>query len=258
MLPSAAPMILWFGALNRRRSEGARTLIFVAAYLTLWTGFSGAAAATQWALQSAGWVSPMIVSTSPVLSGALLLIAGVFQLSRDSPQEEEPAPQPCIFFSPPTEDEYTLIGGGKKSGSGRENRKSLPRSAASGPLEPAHFPCSYSGRPIFHRHERCRHPPRPGSGSPACRPGGKGIFDRNRGVLMLGGVGMSLCDKDVLVLRHCDANIDLEQTALLMPCLCCDDRHFAASDPVMKFFQPVWPVFRFRFEWPQMALYSES
>jgi predicted metal-binding membrane protein len=48
----------------------------------LWTAFSGAAAATQWLLQSAGLVSPIILSVSSVLSGALLLIAGIFQLSR--------------------------------------------------------------------------------------------------------------------------------------------------------------------------------
>jgi predicted metal-binding membrane protein len=82
MLPSAVPMVLCFAALNRRRSEGARTLLFVSGYLALWTAFSGAAATTQWALQSLGWVSPMIVSMSSVLSGALLLIAGVFQFSR--------------------------------------------------------------------------------------------------------------------------------------------------------------------------------
>ena len=82
MLPSAAPMVLCFAALNRRRNEGARTLLFVAAYLALWAAFGGAAAAAQWALQSIGWVSPMIVSTSSVLSAALLLIAGVFQFSR--------------------------------------------------------------------------------------------------------------------------------------------------------------------------------
>ena len=81
MLPSAAPMVLCFAALNRRRGERARTLLFVAAYLALWTAFSGAAAATQWALQSIGWVSPMIVSMSSVLSGVLLLIAGIFQFS---------------------------------------------------------------------------------------------------------------------------------------------------------------------------------
>ena len=82
MLPSATPMVLCFAALNRMRSERARTLLFVAAYLGLWTAFSAAAAATQWTLQSIGWVSPGIVSTSSVLSGALLLIAGGFQFSR--------------------------------------------------------------------------------------------------------------------------------------------------------------------------------
>ena len=82
MLPSAAPMILWFAVLNRRRSEGAKTLLFVAAYLALWAAFSGAAVAAQWLLQSIGYLSPMIVSKSSVLNGALLLIAGVFQFSR--------------------------------------------------------------------------------------------------------------------------------------------------------------------------------
>jgi len=81
MLPSVAPMVLCFANLNRRRSEGLRTLLFVVAYLALWTAFSGAATAAQWALQSANWVSPMIVSTSPILSGALLLVAGVFQFT---------------------------------------------------------------------------------------------------------------------------------------------------------------------------------
>jgi predicted metal-binding membrane protein len=81
MLPSAAPMILCFAALNRRRNEGAKTFVFVAAYLALWTAFSAAATVAQWALQSAGWVSPMIVSMSFVLNGALLLIAGLFQFT---------------------------------------------------------------------------------------------------------------------------------------------------------------------------------
>ena len=81
MLPSITPMVLCLANLNRRRGEGARTLVFVAVYLALWTAFSGAATASQWALQSADWVSPMIVSTSPILSGALLLVAGAFQFT---------------------------------------------------------------------------------------------------------------------------------------------------------------------------------
>ena len=81
MLPSIAPMVLCFANLNWKRGEGGRTLTFVAAYLTLWAAFSGAATATQWALQSEGWVSPMIVSTSAALSGTFLIIAGVFQFT---------------------------------------------------------------------------------------------------------------------------------------------------------------------------------
>ena len=82
MLPSAAPMLLCFAALNRKRSEGARTPVFVAGYLTLWTAFSGAVTALRWGLQSLSWVSPMIVSRSSVLSGGLLLLVGVFQFGR--------------------------------------------------------------------------------------------------------------------------------------------------------------------------------
>ena len=82
MLPSASPMVMCFGELNRRRAEGTRTLVFVAAYLALWIAFSGVATVLQWGLQAMGWLTPMIVSRSPVLSGGLLLIAGVFQFSR--------------------------------------------------------------------------------------------------------------------------------------------------------------------------------
>src|SRR5262249_1153844 len=39
------------------------------------------ATVAQWALEAMGMVSPMIVSMSPVLSAALLMIAGVFQFT---------------------------------------------------------------------------------------------------------------------------------------------------------------------------------
>ena len=81
MLPSMTPMVLTFAALNRRRGESARTIVFVGAYLALWTVFSAAATAAQWTLQSMGWLSPMIVSMSAWLSAALLVIAGVFQFT---------------------------------------------------------------------------------------------------------------------------------------------------------------------------------
>jgi predicted metal-binding membrane protein len=81
MLPSATPMVLSFAALNRKRAERARTLLFISAYLALWATFGGAATIIQWVLQSHGWITPMIVSSSAALSVTLLLIAGVFQFS---------------------------------------------------------------------------------------------------------------------------------------------------------------------------------
>ncbi|MEO6319903.1 MAG: DUF2182 domain-containing protein, partial [Polaromonas sp.] len=65
-----------------RSGERARGRSFVAAYLLVWFIFSVGATAAQWALQAMGWVNPMIVSTSPLLTALLLLIAGVYQFSR--------------------------------------------------------------------------------------------------------------------------------------------------------------------------------
>ncbi|WP_255429273.1 DUF2182 domain-containing protein [Ramlibacter albus] len=81
MLPSALPMILTFVRLNVQQGEPGRARLFVVAYLLVWSAFSGAATALQWALQRADWVDPMIVSTSPALSASLLLIAGAYQFS---------------------------------------------------------------------------------------------------------------------------------------------------------------------------------
>jgi predicted metal-binding membrane protein len=81
MLPTAMPMVSVFGTLNRARGEAGRTAAFVAGYLALWTAFGAAATAAQWVLQTRGLLSPMIVSMSPVLSAALLAIAGIFQFT---------------------------------------------------------------------------------------------------------------------------------------------------------------------------------
>src|SRR6476646_6362566 len=54
MLPSAAPMILTFATVNRKRREQERpfvpTGIFLGGYLVVWTGFSVLAALAQWVL----------------------------------------------------------------------------------------------------------------------------------------------------------------------------------------------------------------
>ncbi len=85
MLPSAVPLILNFAA--EIRQERQETRVFAPAtalalgYVAAWTGFSVLATIGQWALHEAALLSPMMVSTSPVLSGVLLLAAGVYQLT---------------------------------------------------------------------------------------------------------------------------------------------------------------------------------
>jgi predicted metal-binding membrane protein len=81
MLPTATPMVSVFGTLNESRGEARRTVAFVAGYVALWTAFAAAATAAQWTLQTRGLLSPMIVSMSPALSAALLVIAGAFQFT---------------------------------------------------------------------------------------------------------------------------------------------------------------------------------
>jgi predicted metal-binding membrane protein len=81
MLPSALPMIQTFANICAAPAESARWWSFVGAYLIVWAGFSVAATAAQWGSQAAGWVDPMIVSRSALLSAVLLLIAGLYQFS---------------------------------------------------------------------------------------------------------------------------------------------------------------------------------
>ena len=85
MVPTAAPMILTFATINRKRSEQHQpfvsTGVFLLGYVLVWSGFAVAATAGQWALNTAALLSPMMASTSPFLGGALLLAAGVFQWS---------------------------------------------------------------------------------------------------------------------------------------------------------------------------------
>ncbi len=86
MLPSAAPMILTFAAINRgRRARGQSytpTVLFTSGYLLAWGGFSVAATLAQWALERASLLAPMTMkTTSPLLGGLLFIAAGLYQLT---------------------------------------------------------------------------------------------------------------------------------------------------------------------------------
>ena len=83
MFPSAAPMILLFAAVNRRRVTRGQvvtpTAVFAGGYTAVWTAFSVVATLLQWLLHRAGLLSPMMVTSSAVLGGAVLIAAGLYQ-----------------------------------------------------------------------------------------------------------------------------------------------------------------------------------
>lgn len=86
MLPSAAPMVLVFVAVNRKRggAGGARyveTGVFVLGYLVVWTVFSIAAAGAEWGLNRAALLSDDLRAATPLIGGAILIAAGVYQLT---------------------------------------------------------------------------------------------------------------------------------------------------------------------------------
>jgi predicted metal-binding membrane protein len=82
MLPSAAPLILLYGAAARRspqRTAQRNTYALAAGYLAAWTAFSLAATALQRALASLLLISPMMEAGSSRVTGTLLVVAGVYQ-----------------------------------------------------------------------------------------------------------------------------------------------------------------------------------
>jgi predicted metal-binding membrane protein len=85
MLPGAAPMILTFDALQRRKRQRAEayvpTTLFVAGYLLMWGGFSVAATAAQWVLQQTALLSPTFALASPALGGVLFILTGAYQFT---------------------------------------------------------------------------------------------------------------------------------------------------------------------------------
>jgi predicted metal-binding membrane protein len=85
MIPSAAPMILLFARIQRRKladqAPTTRITAFTAGYLLIWTSFSLVATGLQWALTELRLLSPMMVSTSQFLAVGVLLAAGIYQLT---------------------------------------------------------------------------------------------------------------------------------------------------------------------------------
>jgi predicted metal-binding membrane protein len=84
MTASAAPVVLLFSGIHRGRGAPRAprvALAFGAGYLLVWTGFSACAALAQWALHQAAMLSPAMTTSSARLGGAILMAAGVYQLT---------------------------------------------------------------------------------------------------------------------------------------------------------------------------------
>ena len=85
MVPSAAPAILIYAGMARKQKEADRpfaaTSFFLAGYLAVWAGFSVAATALQWGLESVSVVTGMMEIASPLIAGLVLITAGVYQLT---------------------------------------------------------------------------------------------------------------------------------------------------------------------------------
>jgi predicted metal-binding membrane protein len=83
MVPTAAPMILTFAAISRKRPAPqaflSRTSAFVLGYLLVWTSFALIATVAQGLLHQAALLSPKLATTNTLLASFLLLAAGLFQ-----------------------------------------------------------------------------------------------------------------------------------------------------------------------------------
>ncbi len=86
MLPSAVPIVLLFGGVQRRQlaaeSPALRVAVFTLGYLVVWGAFSLVAAAAQWGLTALAMLAPMELTITSAWLGVLLVaLAGIYQLT---------------------------------------------------------------------------------------------------------------------------------------------------------------------------------
>jgi len=85
MLPSAWPMLVMYGTLSRKQSSSQRRsshlYLFSGGYVLAWALFSIAATIVQRMLARLLLLSPMMELASPTASAALLIVAGVYQVT---------------------------------------------------------------------------------------------------------------------------------------------------------------------------------
>jgi predicted metal-binding membrane protein len=85
MTPSVAPMVLIYarvaGEASARGMQFAPPSYFALGYLLAWTLFAVLATASQWGLEGAALLTPMLATASRPLGGGLLIVVGAYQWS---------------------------------------------------------------------------------------------------------------------------------------------------------------------------------
>lgn len=85
MLPTATPLILLYATAARRNAEttnpAGRVYALAAGYVLVWSLFSVAATTLQRLLASAGVLTPMMEVSTPFAGAAVLILAGLYQLT---------------------------------------------------------------------------------------------------------------------------------------------------------------------------------
>lgn len=85
MLPSAGPMILTYAEIaDTAAAKGQHVvspLVLAGGYLAVWIGFAAAAALLQGALTRLSLLDPAMASASGLFSGAVFILAGLYQFS---------------------------------------------------------------------------------------------------------------------------------------------------------------------------------
>src|SRR5262245_49717857 len=83
MLPSAAPMVLFYARVGRKAAIDAEpftpTGLFAVGYLLVWFGFALAATGAHWALERGALLTTTMGGTSNIVGGILLIMAGLYQ-----------------------------------------------------------------------------------------------------------------------------------------------------------------------------------
>jgi predicted metal-binding membrane protein len=82
MVPSASPMVLMYARIARSRKDvrAHGVWLFAVGYIVVWTIFSAAATAGQFALQRATLLTGGLTAT-PLIGGIILAAAGIYQLT---------------------------------------------------------------------------------------------------------------------------------------------------------------------------------